>query len=180
MRSTASRCVITISPQRISRTMIKYPWHIEHLQIIYPWDITGVMLDIIDNSMIGLDQDGSDHCLQVLVLQFSGPLTDIPLKRVFECLAKLYHGGSNIGVINIKLLNARFQAEDLLFQLMLELVELCPSVQLTVEYYGRVHNNKTILEWSQQPPFKISWFWWLKMAWSSFLWMYQTIFALLN
>jgi hypothetical protein len=174
MRSTASRCVITISPQRKSRPIIKYPWYIEHLQIIYPQlledcldnqqivddpvAITDLMLDIIDSSMIGLDEDGSDHCLQVLVLQFAGPLTNIPLKRVFECLANLYHGGSNIGVINIKLLNARCQAEDLLFQLMVELVELCPSVQLTVEYYGRVDNNKTILEWSQQPPFKISWF----------------------
>jgi hypothetical protein len=174
MRSTASRCVITISPQRTSRTMIKYPWHIERLQIIYPQlledcldnqqtvddpvDITGLMLDIIDNSMIGLDEDVSDHRLQVLVLQFAGPLTQNSLKRVFECLAKLYHGGSNIRVINIKLLNARFQAEGLLFQLMFELIQLRLSVQLTVEYYGRVQNNKTILEWSQQPPFKISWF----------------------
>jgi hypothetical protein len=151
--------VITISPERISSRMIQYPWYIQHLQIIYPEFPDGCRenqeimyrtpfdVDILDDSMIGLVQDGLDHCLQVLVLQFATRLNNELLKHVFECLANLWHDGSNCKVFKIKLLSGRWREEDILFQLMHDMIHLCPLGQLTVEYYGQIIDKKTILEW---------------------------------
>jgi hypothetical protein len=151
--------VVNVSLERISGRMIQFPSYIEHLQIMYPEVPDGCRenqeilyrtafgVDILDDSMIGLVQDCNNRCLQMLVLQFPSCLNNELLRHVFEWLANLWHDGSTCTVFKIKLLSGRSREEIILFDLMFEMILLCPPVQITVEYPGTIIDKKAVVEW---------------------------------
>jgi hypothetical protein len=149
--------VITVSQERISGSMIQYPWYIKHLHIIYPGIPDGSRKNqeimyrphILDDTIIGLVKHGPDQCLQVLVLQFATTLNIQQLKRVFRCLTNLWLHGSTCKVYKIKLLSGPWREADILFPLMLDMICECPPVQLTVEINGRVINRMSVWDWYQ-------------------------------
>jgi hypothetical protein len=147
--------VITVSQERISGSMIQYPWYIKHLQIIYPGIPDGCRKNqkimyrkhILDDTIIGLVKHGPNQCLQVLVLQFATTLNIQQLKRVFRCLTNLWLHGSTGIVYKIKLLSGPLRGEDILYPLMLDMICKCNRVQLTVEIKGEVIDRDSIWDW---------------------------------